>query len=340
MIVTLIGPERYLVAQALQRHLAKHSPGSEGSDNFNLTRLDGARLTPEELAQTTQAIGFFEETRVVVVEGLLSRFGTGKSPEPERDDMNKARAGGKSKQEAGLAGAFESVFAGLPPNSILLLVERGAVPESNTLRKAAARYGKVEEYKALDGAAFERWIAGHAQNLGLRITPAARSMLASSIADLEAISNELDKLAAYVGEGGTVDEAVLRAISYVSREEGIFEMTSAAAHRDTRSALRQLQGLVDSGTSPESILPALAWQIRTLMQVRDMLDHQVPEQRMAEKSGLSPYVVRKSVAQARQFSMSKLLHTHGRLLELDHAVKTGRADAALSLHSLVVEMCL
>ena len=61
-----------------------------------------------------------------------------------------------------------------------------------------------------------------------------------------------------------------------AKAEDVFEMTSAAARRDTRTALAQLQELVDGGTAPEGILPVLAWQIRTLIQVRDMLDREYP----------------------------------------------------------------
>jgi DNA polymerase-3 subunit delta len=171
------------------------------------------------------------------------------------------------------------------------------------------------------------------------MTPGALSLLASSIGDLAALSNELEKLSLYVGKGGTVDENVLRTISWASKADDVFEMTSAAGRRDTRGALTQLQRLVDGGTSPEGILPVLAWQIRTLLQVRDLLDQRVPEGRIAEKAGLSDFVVRKAVGQARQFDMKKLLEIHRKLLELDHGVKTGKADAELSLDALVVEMC-
>ena len=60
---------------------------------------------------------------------------------------------------------------------------------------------------------------------------------------------------------------------------------------------------------------------------------------MAEKAGMSDFVVRKSIGPARQFTMKKLLEIHGQLLQLDHAVKTGRADAEMSLDALVVDMC-
>src|SRR5439155_2100490 len=121
--------------------------------------------------------------------------------------------------------------------------------------------------------------------------------------------------------------------------EDVFELTNAVARRDTKGALLQLQRLLNGGTTPEGILPALAWQVRTLIQVRDMIDNRVPEGHMAEKASMSDYVVRKSVGQARQFSMSKLLQIHQKLLELDHAVKTCLAEAELAIDALVVEMC-
>jgi DNA polymerase-3 subunit delta len=187
--------------------------------------------------------------------------------------------------------------------------------------------------------ALERWIGDHAKALRVRITPGAQSMLATALPDLQALDNELEKLSLYVGEGGTIDETVLRTMSYASKADDVFEMTSAAARRDTKQALRALQLLVDGGTAPEGVLPVLAWQVRTLIQVRDMIDQRISEGRMAEKSGISDFVVRKTIPQARQFTMPRLLDIHHRLLELDHAVKTGRADADLSLDALVVEMC-
>ena len=109
-------------------------------------------------------------------------------------------------------------------------------------------------------------------------------------------------------------------MSWTAKADDVFEMTSAAARRDTRTALSQLQKLVDGGTAPEGILPVLAWQIRTLIQVRDLLDQRISEGRMAEKAGMSDFVVRKSIGPARQFTMKKLLEIHGQLLQLDHAV--------------------
>jgi DNA polymerase-3 subunit delta len=344
MLITLIGPDRFLVGQALHSYIAKYAPeqgggfgGADGMGSLNLTRLDGARLTPDELARTAQSLGFFAETRVVVVEGLLSRFGGTKSAED--GSANEAPAKGRGKNDPGLVESFAQLFGAIPDSTVLILAERGGVAKNNALLKAAARYGKVEEYLPPKGAALERWIKERAASVGVRVTPGAQAALAAGLPELQTLAGELDKLALYVGEGGTIDEKVLREMSFVARQDDVFEMTSAAARRDTKGALQRLHYLVEGGTAPEGILPVLAWQVRTLIQVRDMLDRRVPEGRMAETAGLSDFVVRKSVGQARQFTMGKLLDIHHKLLELDHAVKTGRAEADMTLDALVVEMC-
>lgn len=344
MLFALIGPERFLVAQALDAYLKKYVP-ADGMADFNLSRFDGARLTPDELFRSVQAMGFFSEQRVVVVEGLLSRFGGskaddggGESTESDEKPAEK-QTRGRGKADPSMTEAFAQAFAQVPESTVLILVERGSVNKNSALLKAAGRYGKVEEFAAPKGPALERWITERGRSLGVRVTPGAASMLGMALPDLEALANELDKLTLYVGSGGTIDERVLRDMSWVSKQDDVFEMTSAAARRDTKGALLQLQRLENGGTAAEGILPVMAWQIRTLIQVRDMIDRRVPEHQMASKAGLSDFVVRKSLPQARQFTMKKLLQVHEKLLELDHAVKTGRAEADMSLGPLVVEMC-
>ena len=342
MLITLIGPDRYLVGQSLKSYLARFVPPDDPMGDFGLTRLDGARLLPDELQRAVQAMGFFTERRVVVVDGLLSRFGGGKAASDDTEsepDEAAAPARGRGKAETGMPDGFAQVFAAIPEGTVLILVERGSVNKNSALLKAAGRHGKVEEHLPPKGSALERWIGEHAATLGVRLTPGARSTLAAALPELQTLANELEKLSLYVGEGGTIDERVLSDMSFAARADDIFEMTSAAARRDTKGALMHLQRLLDGGASPESIMPVLAWQIRTLIQVRDMMDQRISESRMAEKAGVSDFVVRKSLMQARQFSMPQLLEIHRRLTELDHAVKTGRGDAALSLDALVVEMC-
>ena len=46
MLIALVGPDRYLVGQALQKYLDKYASDDGDFGGFNLTRLNGARLFP------------------------------------------------------------------------------------------------------------------------------------------------------------------------------------------------------------------------------------------------------------------------------------------------------
>src|SRR5438045_9384196 len=97
MLITLIGPDRYSVGVALKTYLAKYAPEDDALGDLNLTRLDGAKITPDDLTRAVQAIGFLAEQRVVVVEGLLSRFTSkaadGDSSAGARRAAGRGRAG-------------------------------------------------------------------------------------------------------------------------------------------------------------------------------------------------------------------------------------------------------
>ena len=339
MLLTIVGPDRFLVSQALAAAVEKHSPAGDDPGGLNITRLDGARITPDELSRSAQSMGFFSDHRLVIVEGLLGRFASRGASDEGGGETEAAPTKGRAKRDESLTGSFATILASLPDSTVLILVERGGVNKGSALFKAAARYGKVEEHTSPKGAALERWVKERASSLGVRATPGAQATLATALPDLQALASELDKLALYVGEGGAISEDTLRDISYAAKADDVFELTSAIAMRDARSALARLYRLVEGGTAPEGILPVLAWQIRTLIAVRDMLDRRVPESRMAQASGMNDYTLRKAIPQARHFTMPKLTDIHTRLLNLDHGVKTGEADADLTLDALVVEMC-
>jgi DNA polymerase-3 subunit delta len=58
---------------------------------------------------------------------------------------------------------------------------------------------------------------------------------------------------------------------------------------------------------------------------------------IASQLGQRPFVVRKAMDQARLFQDAELLRLHDRVLELDHASKTGRIEPETGLELLVAE---
>ena len=83
----------------------------------------------------------------------------------------------------------------------------------------------------------------------------------------------------------------------------------------------------------------IARQVRILLGVKDLAARRLRPDEIASQLGQKPFVVRKALDQARGFSDAELAQMHDRVLDLDHATKTGRADAETGLELLVVELC-
>ena len=86
----------------------------------------------------------------------------------------------------------------------------------------------------------------------MKVNQPAQMTLATALPDLQTLANELEKLSLYVGPGGVVDERALREMSFASKQDDVFELTSAVANRDTRRALVQLAGYSTAAQPPRA----------------------------------------------------------------------------------------
>lgn len=68
-------------------------------------------------------------------------------------------------------------------------------------------------------------------------------------------------------------------------------------------------------------------QFRLLIQAKD-----------GSLSGQHPFVIKKSTQQAKNWEMDELIDTYDKLTEIDHRVKTGRADLVTALTLLLAEL--
>jgi DNA polymerase-3 subunit delta len=83
----------------------------------------------------------------------------------------------------------------------------------------------------------------------------------------------------------------------------------------------------------------LVYQFRNLLRIASLQENGIfSEFEIAKQSKLHPYVVKKSMNQARNFGEKKLIAIHKKLGALDAKIKTGQADIKLSLDKFIVEL--
>jgi DNA polymerase-3 subunit delta len=127
---------------------------------------------------------------------------------------------------------------------------------------------------------------------------------------------------------------VRRLVAYVA-EADIFEMVDALGRRDIRRATALLHRMLDEGKAPLYLLAMIVRQFRIMIQVKELASLGANPDETSKRLRLHGYVVKKALAQARNFSFDELTSMYDSLAEYDAAIKTGKIDDDLALDLLI-----
>ncbi len=327
MLYILWGEDDFSLTKALED--IKSSTSDPEMLAANTTVLDGARISPEELAMVVATVPFLAERRLVVVRGLLSRF------EPV-----KGAGAGKTKKAPKaaykeFAGALDSV-----PESTIAVLTDSKLSSSNSLMKALSAKATVRAFPRLRKNDLGRWIDKGVKGRGGTISPRAVSILVDLVGpDLWVMDGELEKLSLFA-EGRCIEAEDVEAMVSRVRDINVFAMVDAVVEGKVRSAGHSLHQLLSQGASPMYIMAMLSRQVRLMMLAKMLWEEGVPDGEMGRRLGIGhEFALRKTLQQARGYPLERLKALYRRLLETDLAIKTGRYDAELALRMLLADMC-
>ena len=147
----------------------------------------------------------------------------------------------------------------------VLLISCGKADRRSAWFKAADAAGAVVTARPLDARQLGDWLQKRLQRAGLQLNPAAMQILRDRVeGNLLAAAQEVERLQAFAGDDGTVDEeTMLQAVADSARYDA-FQLTERALNGDARSCVKILAGLQGEGAAPALILGALAREIRLL----------------------------------------------------------------------------
>jgi len=322
----------------------------QGDFAFNRDHYIGGEISLTTLIATCNTYPFLSEQRLVILEGLpkkrRSEDASSATAEGARAETPAASGKGRKKKSskdggetrAGFEKGLAEAIPGLLETTVLIALVDEELPVSSPLLKVAQEYGKVIQCtlpKA--GAALENWIKKRAQGIGVKISGEAVKLLADFIGtQLRLLANELDKLATYVGAGGTIEAGHVRLLSAEVQEARIFDLTDALAQRNRIEALNLLHDLLADGQHPLALLPTITSQVRNLLLVKELAADGLRAAQIASALGSSPFIIEKALHNIGKFSIAQLENTYRRLLDTDAALKRSRLTPEMALDLLVV----
>jgi DNA polymerase III delta subunit len=247
-----------------------------------------------------------------------------------------------------------ALVSSFPPDSALVLVtteriaggrrrgaraKRDAPPGPGDLASAVEdAEGRVERIAPLLPDQVPAWIVARAKLGGVRLEPLAVRELAAAVgSDTDRIEQELAKLATFA-HGEAVTQADVRALVPGAIESDVFELTRAVVRRDARTAVAQLERLLEDGQAPQQILALLVWQFRVLLFASRMKG--MPDaERAARAIRSSANAIARWQADARRLSHADITRAYEALYATDLAIKQGRTEPETALMLCVLDLC-
>ncbi len=311
MILFFYGEDTYRLRQKINALKEKFISASLG--DTNLAVLDGERLTYDELVRQVLAMPFLSKTRLVIVENLLN----------------------KAKKE--ILEKIPQVLDKVPNSTVLALVQEGMPDRRTSLFKKLIKE-KTEEFRLFDDAQLRRWITREIENRKSKFEPEAINKLIEFVGnDLWRMKNELDKLSAY-SKNITASDVELLVTSQIKSD--IFAMIDSISKKNVKNATREFYKLINNGQNELYILTMIVYQYRNLLIIRDLMERTKISNSfaLAKKTGLHPFVVKKSLDICRHYSLSDLKEIYLSLQDYDFKIKTGKIEPRTALELLIYRL--
>ncbi|MDO4292604.1 MAG: DNA polymerase III subunit delta [Eubacteriales bacterium] len=306
-VYLLYGEETYLRLQ--YRDKLKNAL-TDPQDTMNFHYFEGKAAEVPQLIDLAETLPFFADRRVIVVENS----GLFKKSADQLADYLKSMA----------------------PSACFVFVET-EVDKRGRLFKAVKDVGRAVEFPRQNEATLQKWILVQLKKEGKRITQNDLQYFQQRTGtDMENISRELEKLFCYTLERDAVTREDIDAVCTRQIGNQIFDMVEAIALRRQKRALELYYDLLALKEPPMRILFLIGRQFNLLLQVKELRQKGLDEKRIAEKTGLHGFVVRKYVSQASRFSGEELREALTACAEADESVKTGRMGDTLSVELLIV----
>jgi DNA polymerase-3 subunit delta len=294
-------------------------------NEIDATLYDGAATPLHELAQTCQTVGLFDPERLVIVRNLHERM-KGARKDADFDEIRR-------------------FLANVAPTTTLLLLSPEMDEKGHLVDMVREVSGEVKQFSTPKRGELPRWIVARAKAHGSTIRPDAAELLAEMLGSNPVmIDTEIEKLATYTGEGATITAAIVETLVGTITQDSIFSLVDAIAAGDMRGSLRLLHAQMESSASNPIefalyLIRMLARQVRILLRIRLGQEAGRSQGQLVTELKLNRYFADRYFRQAGRLNRARLSGSFERLAAFEHALKSGRADAATGLDLLVAELC-
>lgn len=316
MFIFLYGNDTYRSLQKLNQIREKFKKEVDPS-GINIVAFDAENFDLEKFNNSATQAGFLVAKRLIIVKNLLQA---------------------KLAQE--LSNNLKGLLNQLKTSVHTFIFWEEGVPDQRTslfkLLSEDKKYTQI--FEPLEGVKLNGWAKDYLKERGGQISPAALALMVANLGNnLWQLANELAKLTAYKA-GQEITETDVKNFVTAKVSENIFGLTDAIAQGNQARGLKLLQEQFQTGLNENYILTMIVRQFRIIAQLKSLLDQGYFEPQIVATTKLHPYVVKKTLPQAKKFSLEKIRAIYQKLLALDKKLKSTPLSPPALLSKLIMEI--
>lgn len=303
------GEEDYLKSHYKKRFTEMIAAGND----MNVETFEGNKVEVGDIIDAASTAPFFAEHKLIILDGtgLFSEKG-----KPLADFMKS-----------------------MPESTVLMFIEDD-VKKTTALYKVIKEIGSITEFKR-EG---EKSLIGFAKNIfkqnKIKITEKDATYLVNNVGDdMELLSREVEKLISYCLDRKEVTAADIDEICTKQLSVKIFDMMDYMSVKDKAKTLDEFYKLIADKEPPARILGMIARQFDILLLIKDLMGRGMSKSEIMNATGMSEFVVRKSMGQCRHFSIRNLVDGFYASVKAEEDFKSGLIlDEVLAIELLIVDV--
>lgn len=312
-VCIMSGDEEYVKSSVIER--LKKAYVDESMLEFDLNVFDNQTASYDNIALSLSSPAMFSERKIVIA-----------YIKPDNAVFKDER--------------FLGICEALHDDALFVLNVQGKLDRRLALIKKLEAVADNVVLDQLEHSDIIKWILQRAKQCKKKISGSdAEYLLSLTGEDLYRLENEIAKLADYTDSDTITHDDIEDMVSHTP-EHGVFLLVDAVAAKKTSEAVKQCRLLLADGAEAFQLLALLERQYQLILRYLSCAEKNMPQKDIMSVLALKPFVYDKLKRQASMYSVSSCKNALQQCLDLDFAVKSGKAESKSGFEMLIVHLAM
>lgn len=311
------GEEAYLRTYYLEQLRSKLLDGP--AEAFNFHRFDAKSFSADALMDSVDALPVMAERTMIQI-----------------DDLDLTKLDESTRER------MTEIFLDLPDYVCICMVydvvEYKLDKRQKKFADAVQKAAKELNFQKQSQASLTDWCIRHFRSAGKRITnDLCAYLIFQTGGTMTALKPEIDKIAAFAA-GDEITRQDIDAVVIPVLDAQVFQITDELASRNFAKALSRLQVLFQMQEEPIPVLAAIATNLRRLLAAKTLSENGKGSDDLMKLCGMTDYPARKTMSNARNFTMQWCRKAVLLCAETDYKLKTSYGDSERQVEFLILQL--